>query len=553
MSSSATSHGSRSITRKDLTLKQKYELIQQSKDLKAQELAALFGCGKTQVYSVLKNKAKITEIYESNLRSNASLLTRRKRKSPNGELNDLLYEWYQLALRKNVVPDGPTLMEQAKAIAQRLGIDGFKASNGWLHKWKVSHNLKCRTVSGESGEVSEMTTQSWKERLPEILEGYSEENIFNMDETGCFWQALPEKGFAKKGETCKGGKKSKLRITIAFFVNACGEKEFKPVVIWKSKTPRCFKRVDINQLPVLYYNQPKAWMTSDIMHSILTKLNMQMKAQGRSILLLLDGAGCHPNDLASPGRYSNIKVIFLPPNTTSVLQPLDLGIIKNFKVHYRQLLLRYVCAQIEECSTANEIIKSVTVLNAIRWVAEAWKMVSATTIRKCFRKAGILDQDFSVVKRANSPDHDPFEDLDEESDTSDLQALICQVQGENACSAEEFVNGDGELQTCVNIYGDEWREEFFDQLSGPSPKSPNTDVTPGISDDEIEEEEQRHEPRLKYFKEVIQCLEDVLGFLDHRRHTMEVNQASQLLVSVNVLCINSKSWKQMCVTDYFRK
>ena len=36
---------------------------------------------------------------------------------------------YQLAVRKNVVPDGPTLMEQAKAIAQRLGIK--KSSAHW--------------------------------------------------------------------------------------------------------------------------------------------------------------------------------------------------------------------------------------------------------------------------------------------------------------------------------------------------------------------------------------------------------------------------------------
>lgn len=123
------------------------------------------------------------------------------------------------------------------------------------------------------------------------------------------------------------GKQSKFGITVAFFVNVCGEK-FKPVVIWKSKNPRCFKRIDISQLPVLHYNQPKAWMTSNIMHSILTKLNAQMKAQSRSIRLLLDGVGSHPDDLTSPGRYSNIKVIFSPPNATSVLQPLDVGIIK---------------------------------------------------------------------------------------------------------------------------------------------------------------------------------------------------------------------------------
>ena len=82
------------------------------------ELAALYGCGKTQVYSVLKNKAQIIASYEASLEKNATITTRRNRKSPNGELTQLLYEWYLLALRKNFVPDGPILMEQAKAIAQ---------------------------------------------------------------------------------------------------------------------------------------------------------------------------------------------------------------------------------------------------------------------------------------------------------------------------------------------------------------------------------------------------------------------------------------------------
>ena len=81
-----------STGRKDLTLKEKFELIQQSKGLKVRELTALYGCGKTQVYSVLKNKAQITASYEASLEKNATLTTRRNRKSPNGEPNQLLYE-----------------------------------------------------------------------------------------------------------------------------------------------------------------------------------------------------------------------------------------------------------------------------------------------------------------------------------------------------------------------------------------------------------------------------------------------------------------------------
>ena len=109
----------------------------------------------------------------------------------------------------------------------------------------------------------------------------------------------------------------------------------------------------------------------------------------------MDNAGCHPEDLAE--KYSNIRVIFLHANCTSVLQPLDLGIIKNFKVRYRKRLLYHVLTKIDTCSTAHDVIKSVTILDAIRWVALAWEKVSPEIIQKCFRKAGILSTNLEVV------------------------------------------------------------------------------------------------------------------------------------------------------------
>ena len=49
--------------------------------------------------------------------------------------------------------------------------------------------------------------------------GYEAKDAWNLDETGCFWRALPQKGFGVKGQECKGGKKAKQRVTIAFIVN----------------------------------------------------------------------------------------------------------------------------------------------------------------------------------------------------------------------------------------------------------------------------------------------------------------------------------------------
>ena len=128
-----------------------------------------------------------------------------------------------------------------------------------------------------------------------------------MDETSVYWQALPDHGFGSKGQQCKGGKKSKQRVTVAFFISAAGKKE-KPIFIWKSENPRCLHCLEKSLLPVSYFSQNKAWMTGAIMEAVLTKLNNQLSSSGRSIILLMDNAGCHPGNLA--GKFSNIKVVF---------------------------------------------------------------------------------------------------------------------------------------------------------------------------------------------------------------------------------------------------
>ena len=67
-----------------------------------------------------------------------------------------------------------------------------------------------------------MTT--WMEGIHELTAGYSSENVWNMDDSGWFFKTLPDKGLVEKDKQAEGDKKSKERLTIAFFVNAAGEK-----------------------------------------------------------------------------------------------------------------------------------------------------------------------------------------------------------------------------------------------------------------------------------------------------------------------------------------
>ena len=54
-------------------------------------------------------------------------------------------------------------------------------------------------------------------------------------------------------------------------------------------------------------------------------LNCQMVKEEGNYFLFLDNATVHPTSLVD--KLSNIKVVFLPKNTTSCIKPLDAGII----------------------------------------------------------------------------------------------------------------------------------------------------------------------------------------------------------------------------------
>ena len=156
--------------------------------------------------------------------------------------------------------------------------------------------------------------------------------------------------------------------------SATGEK-LPLLVIGKSENPRCFRGYEKASLGVRWEANKKAWMTTDIFRKWLTHLNNSMSRAGRHILLLLDNCPAHP-DL----QFSNIKLVFLPKNTTSRLQPLDAGIIQNIKLQYRKRMMRHLLHVMDQCNSVSELVKRVTVLDAIGWLRAAWESVQTTTI-----------------------------------------------------------------------------------------------------------------------------------------------------------------------------
>ena len=78
-------------------------------------------------------------------------------------------------------------------------------------------------------------------------------------------------------------------------------------------------------IEVMHFTDSKSWMQVEIMEKVLETLNHQMLQEESNVILFLDNATVHRTSLVD--KFSKIKVVFLPKNTTSCLQMLE-----SFKV-----------------------------------------------------------------------------------------------------------------------------------------------------------------------------------------------------------------------------
>jgi hypothetical protein len=87
---------------------------------------------------------------------------------------------------------------------------------------------------------------------------------------------------------------------------------------------------------------------------------------GRKITLSLDNFSAHESGLEivkAEGGLENVEVNFLPVNAMSVCQPLDHGIIRSWKAHYRRRWVRYM---VDEHTENRDTNKMMHVLQALQ-------------------------------------------------------------------------------------------------------------------------------------------------------------------------------------------
>lgn len=317
-------------------------------------------------------------------------LTQTKSRIRPGEWPDLeraLILWHEAVTDQGGVITGDILQEKAGEIWDRLPSSQGKNkpvfSSGWLTGFKARHGLYQHTFHGEEGAVPAAADEAMT-TIHDEVRYYNERDIFNMDETGLFWRLAPSTGLSSQR---RGGiKKDKARISLALCCNANGTERMPPFVIGKARIPHALRGVNMSTLGVRWHSNSNAWMTGPIMKVWLEEFYLHVGQ--RRVLLLLDNFSAHNTGLAMAPPPGNVQVLFLPPNATSRYQPLDQGIIQNFKVYYKKQWLQFMVKHWQE---QQDPMKEMNIHIALRWIIRAWHMdISSLTIRNCYRRSTIL-------------------------------------------------------------------------------------------------------------------------------------------------------------------
>ena len=120
------------------------------------------------------------------------------------------------------------------------------------------------------------------------------------------------------------------------------------------------------------------------MEAVLARFNRKLVFEDRKVILFLDNTACHPESMI--GQFSQVKIIFSPKNTTSRLQPLDAGIIQNFKVKYRKRLVKYVLARIQEDASATQICQGCGCTGGYSMAIRSMERSNQLNYQKLFRE-----------------------------------------------------------------------------------------------------------------------------------------------------------------------
>ena len=264
----------------------------------------------------------------------------------------------------------------------------FLASHGWYLNFKK--RLGMHNTPSNKSSIDEDSIIEFPDKLKEIIKkgGYKDEEIFSASKIRLFWKKMPSKTYLARNKNFQSRfKTSQDHLTLLLCGNASGNLKLKPLLVYHAEdkvlsdfakdTPIYVSNEDSSITKKIFEDWFKNYFCPNLQHYFKNS-NMNFRA-----LLLLD----YIPDLDNLSLNKNIKILFVSPNKTSILQPLDQGIGSLFRAYYlKQIFSQAIQVTTDETALSlRKFWRNFDIRKVIESISKSWLEMSANSIRTAWK------------------------------------------------------------------------------------------------------------------------------------------------------------------------
>ena len=149
---------------------------------------------RTTIGRIIKDSSR----YDSVQPQNANI--RKTRVITHKPLDEAVATWVLQMEHRKICLSDDLIQRKALQLAKMMDIptEKFKASNGWLHNFKKRHAFKQFRIHGESGDAQMTGIEEPMQIIRAKISSYDYDDIYNMDETGLFYNLAPDATIASR-------------------------------------------------------------------------------------------------------------------------------------------------------------------------------------------------------------------------------------------------------------------------------------------------------------------------------------------------------------------
>ncbi|XP_054277972.1 jerky protein homolog-like [Macrosteles quadrilineatus] len=193
-----------------LTLDKKYTILKRlEKGEKLAHLSKEYNIGRATIHDIKKKKEQIESFFKRSSES-SSKVRKTLKVGEFPQVEDALYNWFMQERSRHTPISGDIIMEKAKLFYNKImKKDDFRASVGWLDKFKRRFGIRLLTMTGERLSCDVAAAEPFIEKFKEIVDemDLGPDQIYNADESGLFWRLLPKQTFVHREEASAPGRK----------------------------------------------------------------------------------------------------------------------------------------------------------------------------------------------------------------------------------------------------------------------------------------------------------------------------------------------------------